>query len=180
MIYRFTFSCEEGSQDFRRVFEADPDATFLELHEAILKSVDYPDDQMTSFFLCNDEWEKGQEVTLVEMDSNFEYDNMVMEDTRLSDLLTESKQRLMYVFDPMFERNFFGELTLCKGDIEGIKLVETKGKAPKQLFQEDFDKLTSRSSLDMDADFYGSDDYDSDELDPEGFGDMNFDDNSLF
>ena len=89
MIYKFTFSCEEGSPDFRLVFEADPDATFLELHEAILKAVGYPDDQMTSFFLCNDEWEKGQEVTLVEMDSNFEYDNMVMNDTRLSDIIEE-------------------------------------------------------------------------------------------
>ena len=57
MIYRFTFSCEEGDPAFRRVFEADADATFLQLHEAILKSVGYPDDQMTSFFLCNDEWE---------------------------------------------------------------------------------------------------------------------------
>ena len=83
MVYRITFSCEEGDPDFRRVFEADADAdaTFLELHEAILKSVGYPDDQMTSFFMCNDEWEKGQEVTLVEMDSSFEYDNMVMNET---------------------------------------------------------------------------------------------------
>ena len=108
MIYRFTFSCEEGDPAFRRVFEADADATFLQLHEAILKSVGYPDDQMTSFFLCNDEWEKGQEVTLVEMDSNFEYDNMVMNETRLSDLIEEQGQRLIYIFDPMFERYFFG------------------------------------------------------------------------
>lgn len=179
MIYRITLFNEEV-EDFKRVFDCNPDATFLDLHKAILASTKYADDQMTSFFMCNDRWEKEQEVTLAPMENSFEYDNMVMEDTRLSDLLTESKQRLMYVFDPMFDRNFFGELTLCKGDIEGIKLVETKGKAPKQLFQEDFDKLTSRSSLDMDADFYGSDDYDSDELDPEGFGDMNFDDNSLF
>ena len=60
MIYKFTFSCEEGDPTFRRVFEASADATFLELHEAILKSVGYPDDQMTSFFLCNDEWENDE------------------------------------------------------------------------------------------------------------------------
>ena len=89
MIYRITFSCEEGDQNFRRVFEADSEATFLDLHKAILESVHYTDDQMTSFYMCNDEWEKVQEVTLVPMDSNFEYDNMVMESTRLSYLLTE-------------------------------------------------------------------------------------------
>ena len=78
MIYKITFSCEEGDPKFRRVFEADSEATFLDLHKAILESVHYTDDQMTSFFMCNDEWEQGQEVTLIPMDSNFEYDNMVM------------------------------------------------------------------------------------------------------
>ena len=109
MIYKITFSCEE-EVGFRRVFEMDSDATFLDLHKAILESVNYPDNQMTSFFLCNENWEKGQEVTLVEMGANFEYDNMVMEETRLSDLLEEQGQRLIYIFDPMFERYFFGSL----------------------------------------------------------------------
>ena len=95
MIYKFTFSCEEGDPNFRRGVEASAEATFLELHEAILKSGGYPDDQMTSFFLCNDEWEKGQEITLVEMDSNFEYDNMVMNETHLNDLIEEQGQRLI-------------------------------------------------------------------------------------
>ena len=103
MVYKITFSCDDAD-DFRRVFEADSEATFLELHQAILKSAGYPDDQMTSFFMCNDRWEKEQEVTLVEMGSNFEYDNMIMESTRLSDLMEERGQRLIYVFDPMYER----------------------------------------------------------------------------
>jgi hypothetical protein len=97
--------------DFRRVYEADSEATFWELHHAILESANYPDNQMTSFFMCNDRWEKGQEVTLVEMGSNFEYDNMVMEATRLSELLEENGQRIIYVFDPMNERCFFGRVT---------------------------------------------------------------------
>ena len=57
MIYKITFSCDEVD-GFRRVFEADSDATFLELHTAILKSVNFPDDQMTSFFICDEDWEK--------------------------------------------------------------------------------------------------------------------------
>ena len=127
MIYKFTFSCEEGDPNFRRVFEADADATFLDLHKAILQSVNYTDDQMTSFFLCNDEWEKGQEVTLVEMGSSFEYDNMVMESTKLSDLIEEQGQRLIYVFDPMFERYFFGSLKEIKpGSMTGVKCVESR------------------------------------------------------
>ena len=183
MIYRFTFSCEEGDPAFRRVFEADADATFLQLHEAILKSVGYPDDQMTSFFLCNDEWEKGQEVTLVEMDSNFEYDNMVMNETRLSDLIEEVGQRLIYIFDPMFERYFFGSLKEIKpGSMNGVECVESKGKAPKQLKSDD--PLAGAGGKGGDDDFMFDDEFkdelDLGDIDYEGFQDLSFDDGTMF
>ena len=181
MIYRLTFSCEEGDPNFRRVFEADADATFLDLHNAILKSVGYPDDQMTSFFLCNDEWEKGQEVTLVEMDSNFEYDNMVMNETRLSDLLEEQGQRLIYVFDPMFERYFFGSLREIKaGSMNGVECVESTGKAPKQLKSEDPLAGLNAKSDDLDLDDEFRDELDLNDIDMEGFQDLSWEDGSMF
>ena len=184
MIYKLTFSCEEGDPNFRRVFEADADATFLDLHEAILKSVGYPDDQMTSFFLCNDEWEKGQEVTLVEMDSNFEYDNMVMNETRLSDLLEEVGQRLIYIFDPMFERYFFGSLKDIKpGSMNGVECVESKGKAPKQLKSDD-PLAGLGGGKGGDEDFMFDDEFkdelDLGDIDYEGFQDLSFDDGTMF
>ncbi|MBQ7996730.1 MAG: hypothetical protein IJ249_03590 [Paludibacteraceae bacterium] len=183
MIYRFTFSCEEGDPNFRRVFEADADATFLDLHKAILQSVNYTDDQMTSFFLCNDEWEKGQEVTLVEMGSSFEYDNMVMESTKLSDLIEEQGQRLIYVFDPMFERYFFGSLKEIKpGSMTGVECVESRGKAPKQLKSED--PLAGVSAKGGNDDFMFDDEfkdeYDLGDIDMEGFQDLSFDDGTMF
>ena len=184
MIYKFTFSCEEGDPNFRRVFEADSDATFLELHEAILKSVNYPDDQMTSFFLCNDEWEKGQEVTLVEMGSNFEYDNMVMNETRLSDLIEEQGQRLIYIFDPMFERYFFGSLKeIQPGTMNGVECVESRGKAPKQLKSEDplaAGIAGGKGDDDFMLDDEFKDEYDLGDLDMEGFQDLSFDDGTMF
>ena len=181
MVYKFTFSCEEGDPSFRRVFEADPDATFFDLHEAILKSVGYPDDQMTSFFLCNDEWEKGQEVTLVEMGSNFEYDNMVMKDTRLSDLIEEQGQRLIYVFDPMFERYFFGNLKeITPGTRSGVECVESKGKAPKQLKSEDPFAGIGSTDDDFMLDDEFKDEYDLGDIDMEGFQDLSFDDGTMF
>ena len=180
MIYKITLLNDEVD-GFKRVFSCDADATFLDLHKAIIASCKYPDDQMTSFFMCNDRWEREQEVTLVEMESSFEYDNMVMQDTRLSDLLTEPKQKLVYVFDPMFDRYFFGELTsIMPGSQTGVECTEQKGKAPKQLETEDILNSKVANDIDIDADFYGSDEYDAEELDPEGFGDMNFDDSSLF
>jgi len=185
MIYKINFSSEEVD-GFRRTFEADGDATFLDLHKAILESVKYPDNQMTSFFLCNEQWEKEQEVTLIEMDSNFEFDNMVMEQTTLGELLLEQGQRLIYVFDPMFERHFFGRLMEIKpGSMQGVTCVESKGKAPKQL--KDIDALTDgikgkdgKGDLGLDDDFYGDSQYDEGDIDAEGFQDLSFEDGSMF
>ena len=38
---------------------------------------------------------------------SYEEDSYVMKDTRLSDLLEDEKQKLIYVFDPLAERVFF-------------------------------------------------------------------------
>ena len=182
MIYQIKFSCDEVD-DFRRVYEADSEATFLELHQAILKSAGYPDDQMTSFFMCNDRWEKGQEVTLVEMGSSFEYDNMIMEATRLSELLEENGQRILYVFDPMNERCFFGRVTeILPGIRQGVDCVETAGIAPMQIQQDAFmdNSKVKGNEWDIDDDFYGDSQYDDGDLDFEGYQDLSFDDGSMF
>lgn len=185
MIYQITFSCEEGD-NFKLVLEADSEATFFDLHKAILGAVKYADDQMTSFFMCNEHWEKEQEVTLVPMDSSFEYDNMVMDATRLSDLMEEQGQRLIYIFDPMFERYFFGSLKQIRpGSMDGVKVIECKGKAPKQLQTEDpFAGLTGKdgkADWEMDdEDFYGDSQYDAGDLDMEGFQDLSFEDGTMF
>lgn len=180
MIYRIKFSCDDVD-DFRRVYEADSDATFLELHSAILQSVGFPDDQMTSFYMCNDRWEKGQEVTLVEMDRNFEYDNMVMESTRLSELLEDSGQRMIYVFDPMNERYFFGKVTdILPGICNGVVCTEQEGDAPVQILQEDNVVAAKTTDWDIDDDFYGDSQYNDGDFDFEGFQDLSFDDGSMF
>ena len=54
MIYRFTIISDEVD-DFVREIQIDPEATFFDLHEAILKSVGYANDKMTYFFICNDD-----------------------------------------------------------------------------------------------------------------------------
>ena len=47
MIYRFTIISDEVD-DFVREIQIDPEATFFDLHEAILKAANYTNDQMTS------------------------------------------------------------------------------------------------------------------------------------
>ena len=99
MIYRFTIISDEVD-DFVREIQIDPEATFYDFHEAILKSVGYTDDQMTSFFICDDDWEREKEVTLEEMDTESEIDSWVMKDTRINELVEDEHRPLLRVPQP--------------------------------------------------------------------------------
>ena len=111
MVYKFRIISDEVD-DFLREIKIDSEASFYDLHEAILKSTGYKDDHMTTFFICDDDWEKETEITLEDMGTgSSEEDTYVMKDTRLSELLEDEKQKLLYVFDYMTERCFFIELS---------------------------------------------------------------------
>jgi hypothetical protein len=118
------------------------------------------------------------------MGNNFEYDNMIMESTRLSDLLEDRGQRLIYIFDPMYERYFFGSLSeILPGYANGVSCVESKGPAPKQLQTEDFaEAARAKDNADwgLDDDLFSDSQFDMDDLDLDGFQDLSFDDGSMF
>ena len=169
MIYRFTIISDEVD-DFVREIQIDPEATFFDFHEAILKSVGYANDQMTSFFICDDDWEKEKEVTLEEMDDNPEMDSWVMKETTISELVEDEKQKLLYVFDYMTERCFFIELSeiITGKDLDKAVCTRKNGEAPQQTI--DFDEqMNTNAALDLDENFYGDQDYDMEDFDPEGF-----------
>ena len=179
MIYKFTVLSDEVD-NFIRTIEIDSEAKFIDLHNIILDAAGYTKDHMTSFFLCSDDWEKEQEVTLLEMESSSEYDNLTMDETVLSELLTDEKQKLLYVFDMMMERAFFIELSeiILGKSLSQAVCTSSKGKAPEQTVSEE--TLIGSQKINLDENFYGDEEFDLDELDEEGFGDMNFDNGSLF
>jgi len=175
MIFRFLLLSDE-IEDFKREIQIDADATFFDLHKAILKSVDYKDGEMTSFFICGDDWEKEQEITLVEMDTSSEEDSYTMESSVLNDFLEDERQKLMYVFDYMTERAFFMELReIIPGkDLTEAVCSKSIGTAPAQFV--DFESVeTTTGTIDVGENFYGDEGYDIDELDVDGFEGLNND-----
>ena len=69
MVIKFRILSDEVD-NFVREIAIDSEASFLDLHNAILDCVSYTKDQITSFFICNEDWEKEKEITLIEMDSS--------------------------------------------------------------------------------------------------------------
>lgn len=174
MVYKFRLLSDEV-ENFRRDIEIDSEATFLDFHKAILEAVNYPDDQMTSFFICNDNWIKEVEITREDMGGMSEEENYVMEETVIGDIVEEEKQKLMYVFDPLGDRAFFMELSKIefgKSSDEAV-CVKSTGDAPAQLL--DINELlnsntaTVAASEDFNEDFYGSEDYNEDDIDLDGY-----------
>ncbi|MDR2839958.1 MAG: hypothetical protein LBV75_01640 [Paludibacter sp.] len=176
MIFRFILISDEAV-NFKRIIEIDSEASFLSFNNAILDAVKFDKSQMTSFFICNDDWEKEQEVTLIEMDSSSEYDNYVMESTQIDELVSEEGQKLLFVFDVFWERSFFIELVdIITGEtLDKPRCTISEGKAPVQIMQED--AFTIPDKIALDDSFYGDEEFDIDEMDEEGFGEINFDEN---
>lgn len=153
MVYRFVLVSDEAD-NFSREIEIDSEATFLQLRNAILESVDYSKDELDSFFLCDDEWQKEEEITLEDMDTSSDKDTWLMETTHLDEMIEDEGQKLLFVFDYMTDRCFFMEM---KEAIPGRSLAEPictlkKGKAPKQqVDMAEFEKaLDDKLSKDLD------------------------------
>ena len=171
MVYKIILLSDEVDE-FKRVITIDADATFLDLHHAILDSVGYAKDQPTSFFLCDDDWSKLTEITLIEMDTSSEEDSYIMEETLLRDGLEEEGQKFMYVFEYLTERAFFMELyEIIPGDNQAkAECIKSIGNPPPQFTSiDDTISLNLSPDLSLDEEFYGDKDFDIDELDEEGF-----------
>lgn len=183
MIYNFRLVSDEVD-NFKREIQIDSDATFLDLRNAICDCTGYDKGQMSSFFLCDDGWERDKEITLEDMGSDSSEDVYLMEDTPLSDLIEDEGQRLVWVFDYLTDRSFFIEM---KNIITGKTLKDplctvSMGEAPQQVVDMDeFDaKIDAKvaqaaANADMDDEFYGTTEFNEDEFDAAGFDEMTFD-----
>lgn len=169
MVYRFKIVNDEVS-NFAREIEISPDASFLELRNAILDSVDYRRDGIDSFFICDDDWSKREEITLEDMGTGSDRDTWLMEDTPLNDFVEEEGQRLIFVFDYITDRSFFMELKeIITGRNSSAPLCTMKRGAPpaQSVDLMEFEKkidAASAKSTELDMDLTSEDGYDEDDL----------------
>lgn len=178
MTYRLALLSGEVD-NFKMEIEISSDATFLELNNLIINKLGYSPNEMTSFFMCDDQWERYQEITLIEMDTSSDEDTYTMENTRIEEFLVDEGDKMFYVFDTLNDRGFYVSLREVKYEECGEpRCTKLTGKAPKQINMEEF--LNPKSSKKKgkggdimdDDDFYGSDGYNDDELDMESFSEV--------
>ncbi len=179
MVYKFVILSDEVD-DFRREIEIDAEATFQEFNNILLKTCEYKKDLMTAFYICDEYWDKHQEVTAVDLkDENQKEagESYLMDKTHLSDLISEEdaqkKAKLLFLFDTMCDRYLFMQVREVIEHKHQLtpEVTVSKGKAPKQ--EGNIDDMFDGLSDDTNA-MYGDEDYDPDEIDLEGY--QNLDD----
>lgn len=121
-LYRFKILFEDFD-DIYRVIEIHSHANFFDFHNAIQESIGFDKSQLASFYLSDDNWKKGFEITLESMQSPEDLADEavlpipIMKDARLCDYIDDPHQKFVYVFDFINMWTFHIELT-------GINLSE--------------------------------------------------------
>ena len=169
MVYKFLVGSEEVD-NFKLEIMIDSEDTFMRLRNTILEAVGYDKDQIDSFHICDDEWNKEKEVMVIDMDVDSDDDIWLMDDTHLDELLEDEGQRMKFMFDIMNERYFFMRLkeTIPGRSLHDPLCTRKEGKAPKQVNIPDeivaTPKVEKPNIEAIEEDFYGEDAYHEDEL----------------
>lgn len=144
-VYKFRVVYEENDDVFRDI-EIKSVQSFEELHNAIQEAIKFDNKHAASFFVSDDYWRKGQEITLRKEDLKLDEEEIrkkvapkkLMSETKIAKYIEQPHQRFVYVYDVDVQWTFL--LELMKIDNENPKTnypvcVKTAGNAPKQYKQ---------------------------------------------
>ena len=116
----------------------DGNHTFFNFHCFIQECLGFESHQLASFFVSDARWRKLKEISQLDMSMNSSI-LLSMRQTKLSEILHSTNQKLIYTFDFINDRSFYIELI---GIIMTLNLNEPlvilqRGKTPVQILEED-------------------------------------------
>jgi hypothetical protein len=168
----------DTEQDVFRDIEIETESNFDSLHKAVLDAFDFEQGEMASFYLSDEEWSKGLEISLMDM-GGVDEDSLSMSTTILSDMVMKPGDKILYVYDFMRMWIFYIELMEVKKDKPSTiypRVALAFGDAPSQdskEFQDMFEAdvvgggASDLDDVDDEEDEFGEDDniFDEDEFD---------------
>jgi hypothetical protein len=152
LVYRFRVTFEDYDEISRDI-EIKSSQTFEDLHHTIQASIGFDSSKPASFFISNDHWIKGQEISLEKKKDKDGNALSLMKASKLSSHIADPHQKIYYVSDYEANWGFFVELIKILPVAEMSKLypvcVKAVGEPPKQyttvtkpvVVDEEFDEL---------------------------------------
>jgi hypothetical protein len=154
-LYRFRVTFEDYD-DVSRDIDVKSNQTFEDLHKAIHQSTGYNHEYPSSFYISNDQWMKGEEITYMPNQKRIDRKIPLMEKIKLSSFIDDPHQKFYYTFN--FDRPFDFHVELMKiilEDTPGVtypSVIRSVGEAPKQ-FGNVFNPTAAAEAPNEDFDF---------------------------
>ncbi|MEG9328814.1 pRiA4b ORF-3-like protein [Salinimicrobium catena] len=167
MLYRFRVILDAEEDVFRDI-EIMADNTLEDLHNTILQSFGFDGTEMASFYISDDDWNQGEEISQFDMAEGGSSIRL-MNETTLDDVVDESQTKLIYVYDFLSMWTFLVELAeIAEPDpqMDYPNLMFVHGQLPTAAPEKEFQAEEDDLGLDMDDDF-----------DIDGYDDLSFDEN---
>lgn len=154
-IYTFRVLLDTEQEVFRDI-QIRPEQTFEQLHRAIQNAFDFSGNEMASFYMSNDEWERGKELPLMEVDFGEDEEFDTMAEVKIGELIRKDGQKLLYVYDFLRMWAFFVEMVSISKAEEGAEYPNVSlalGEAPDEGSKDmDFNMETESAHGDDDDD----------------------------
>ncbi|PLW91751.1 MAG: hypothetical protein C0592_14165 [Marinilabiliales bacterium] len=147
--YRFRINSDDN-EEFLRVIDVLANQTFEEFHNTLVSTCKFKEMELASFYLCDNEWHKKREITLMDMNVDGEEEDeeqqarkkvLIMKDIKMRQIINDPHQKILYVFD------FMKMITL---NIELMKILEADMEEKYPLILEQNSELHLHARSDMD------------------------------
>ena len=129
MIYRMR-AILDTEEDVIRDFEIESSSSLEELHDALSQSFGFAGNEMASFYRSDGQWNQGEEMPLLDMGLG----EKPLNDKPIEKILSESENRLIYVYDFLNLWTFYVELIeIAQKEVsKGYpSLIFTHGEVPE-------------------------------------------------
>lgn len=167
MVYRFRVILDAEEDVFRDI-ELLEDSTLEDFHNSINQAFGFDGTEMASFYISDDEWNQGEEISQFDMGGEVR----LMNETTLDTVVSKEQTKLIYVYDFFSMWTFLIELADIAEVEEGRdypNLMFAHGQIPDAAPDKEFVAENEKEEFD---DFDDDDDYDTD-----GYDDFSFDEN---
>jgi len=120
------------NKDFSWTIRFDTSNTFKQLHDYLQSILGFDSAELASFHLVDEQWDKLQEITLMDMQVDDGMPSFIMGEMNVEDYFNQEQPRLLYTFDFLNNRSF--QLDWLQYDQgEAPALIAREGEVPRQV-----------------------------------------------
>jgi hypothetical protein len=131
------------------------EATFSEFYDVIINAFYFKGDQLASFYVSNNTWDKGKEISLMDMGDSGPDAPLNMYSSILKDLVISEDQKFILVYDFLKMWCFLVELVeITSEDTEVPSINLSIGISPEEESRQvDLSESFADTSLDLGSEF---------------------------